>query len=625
MSSPYLAAMLTAAGVMCAFAQQSPEPSAQTSPSTQAGTTLPERKDAIVVTGTYEPIPLDEMDRAISQVPIRSRVLLFGNVVDALKLDPSLDLRQRSPGGTQADLSIRGSSNGQTLVLVNGMRVNDAQTSHHNLNLTAPLDGVQSVEILRGAGSSLYGSDAVGGVVNIVTKPPEQPEFRFRSAIGSAGTNSEAGSLAGVLGPLSEQLTFSRDFSSGFRFDRDYRDLGFGSTTLYKWAPGATAVDLGFADRAFGADQFYGDYPSWERAKTWNADIRQNLWDRTEADFGYRRNSDLFVLFRDQPWIYANHHVTESWQASLRRREPLGGSATLFYGAEGFGDSIDSSNLGHHDRRRAAAYVSLDVRVLKRFSFSAGVREEVYHGMPGEASPSVAVGYWASSKLKFRGGVSRAFRLPSYTDLYYHDPANLGNPNLRPERAWSFEGGADYRLTDRIRLQATVFNRRDRDVIDYARSSPTSVWQALNVDRLNFTGLETSASFRLRDSMLDLSYSALHGSGQPAGDLQSRYAFNYPSHNATAGWTGTLPGRITARTRVGAMQRLGQNAYAVWDVYAARSTGRLRPFIQLTNLTNTDYQEIAGVVMPGRMALVGLEIALWGNSPASGGASRPHQ
>jgi iron complex outermembrane receptor protein len=517
-------------------------------------------------------------------------------------------LQQRAPGGTQADLSIRGSTAGQTLILINGMRVNDVQTEHHNLNLTTPLDEVQSVEILRGAGSSLYGSDAVGGVVNIVTAPPEHDEFRFRSAIGSAGTNDESGSVAGVLGPLSEQLTFSRDFSSGFRFDRDYRDFGFGSTTLYKWAPGATAVDLGFADRAFGADQFYGDYPSWERTKTWNADIRQNLWDRTEADFGYRRNSDLFVLFRDQPEIYANHHVTESWQAALRRKESLGGSATLFYGAEGFGDTIDSSNLGYHSRMRAAAYVSLDVRVLKRFSFSAGVRDEVYHGMPGEVSPSVAVGYWASAKLKFRGGVSRAFRLPSYTDLYYHDPANLGNPNLRPERAWSYEGGADYHLTGRIRLQATLFERRARDVIDYARSTPTSVWQALNVDQLNFTGVETSIAFRLHDSALDVSYSALRGSGQPANDLQSRYAFNYPVHSATVGWTGTLPGRIAARTRVGAMQRVGQNAYAVWDLYAARSTGYLRPFVQVTNITNTDYQEISGVVMPGRMALGGVEI-----------------
>lgn len=592
------AVLLAAPGALCALAQESP----QVPPPAPAV-----RKDAIIVTGTYEPIPLDEADRAVSQVPIRSQMLLFQSVIDALKLDPSLDLQQRAPGGTQADLSIRGSSSGETLILVNGMRMNDVQTPHHDLNLTTPLDAVQSVEILRGAGSSMYGSDALGGVVNIVTAPPETSEIRVRAALGSAGINAEGASLAGVLGKLSEQLSLTRDFSSGFRFDRDYRDLGAGSTTLYKWGRNATAVDLGFADRAFGADQFYGNYPSWERTKTWNAGIRQNLGDRTEADFGYRRNTDLFVLFRDDPSIYENNHVSESWQAALRRREPLGGSATFFYGAEGYGDSIDSSNLGHHERARGAAYASLDVRVLKRFSFSAGVRDEIYHGMPGEVSPSVSVGYWATSKLKFRSGVSRAFRLPTYTDLYYRDPGNIGNPNLRPETAWSYEGGADYQISGRVRLQATVFERRDRDVIDYARVTPAGPWQALNVDRLNFTGAETAVRYRLHSSVLDVSYAALHGSGQSAGDLQSKYVFNYPVHDATVGWAGVLGG-VTARTRLGVLQRLGHDTYALWDIYAARAAGHVRPFVQLTNLTNADYQEITGVVMPGRTAIGGVEI-----------------
>jgi len=151
----YLYSLLIA-GVLCA----------QTPTSTQPTTQLPEHKDAIIVTGTYEPIPLDEADRAVIQVPVRSQSLLFQNVVDALKLDPSVDLQQRAPGGTQADLSIRGSSNGQTLILINGMRVNDVQTEHHNLNLTTPLDEVQSVEILRGAG--LDPSVITGGELRVL-------------------------------------------------------------------------------------------------------------------------------------------------------------------------------------------------------------------------------------------------------------------------------------------------------------------------------------------------------------------------------------------------------------------------------------------------------------------------
>lgn len=601
--------MILIAGALCAQAPPAPAPDSA-APASPAATAPPAQQETIVVTGSYEPIPLEEADRAVSQTPVRGQTLLYQNVIDALMLDPSVDLQQRAPDGTQADLSIRGSTFGQTLILVNGMRVNDVQTAHHDLNLTVPLDEVQSVEILRGAGSSLYGSDALGGVVNIVTAPPGQDEFRFRSALGNEGINEESASLAGVLGDLSEQLILSRDFSSGFQFDRDYRDFTLGSSTLYQWQPGATAIDLGFADRAFGADQFYGDYPSWERTKTWFADIRQSLGESTEADFAYRRNSDLFVLFRDDPQIYQNDHVSQSWQAALRRRRRLRGAATFFYGAEGFGDSIDSSNLGLHSRMRAAAYAALDVRVLKRFSFSAGLRDEVYHGLPGEVSPSIAAGFWASSRLKLRAGVSRAFRLPDYTDLYYHDPANLGNPNLQPERAWSYEGGVDYQATARLRLQATLFDRRDRDVIDYARASAADPWQAMNVDRLNFTGLETSASWRVRASVVDLKYTALHGSADPTPGLQSEYAFYYPVHSATAGWSGTLRGGIAARTRIGALQRVGENAYVVWDVYAARARGFVRPFLQLTNLTNTSYQEIRNVVMPGRTVIGGLEIAV---------------
>ena len=570
------------------------------------------RKDTIVVTGSYEPVPLDEADRSIGQIRIRGETLLYQNILDAFRFDPALDLRQRGASGSQADLSIRGATVGQTLVLVNGMRVNDAQSAHHNLNLTVPLDSVQSVEVLRGAGSSIYGSDAVGGVVNLVTAPPESSEIRLRAALGSYGINEQSGSIAGVAGKLAEQLSFARDFSSGFRFDRDYRDYSLASGTSYRWSPGATGIDLGFADRAFGADQFYGNYPSWERTKTWFTSLRQGLGERTEADFGYRHNTDLFVLFRDQPWIYTNHHSDESWQASLRRREPLGRSVTLFYGAEGIGESIDSTNLGHHSRARAAGYASLDVRVLKRFSFSAGLRDEVYHGMPGELSPSVSAGYWASAKLKFRASVSRAFRLPGYTDLYYRDPANLGNPNLRPERAWSYEGGLDYRPGGHWRLDATVFERRDRNLIDYSRASINDIWRALNVGKLDFLGVEAGAAYQGNAYRLDLRYSALDGSAAPQPGLQSKYAFNYPVHSALAGWTGRLPGGILARTRVGAMQRFGRDAYAVWDIQTARSTGRVRPFLQLANICSTGYQEISGVVMPGRTITGGLEIAVLG-------------
>jgi iron complex outermembrane receptor protein len=568
---------------------------------------LPVLKQTVVVTGTYEPVPLDEADRAVLALPVREQALLLNTLSDLLKLDPSLDLQERGPNGVQGDLSIRGATYGQTLVLLNGRRLNDPQTGHHSLDLPIPLESVERVEILKGAGSSLYGSDAIGGVVNLIARPPEASEIRLRAAVGNFGTNSQRGSMTGVKGRLSQQLTFSRDFSTGFQPNRDYRNLSLGSATRFSSGLGSTDLDLGYSDKPFGAQGFYGNYPSWERTKTWYAGLRQGLGQGTEAAFSYRRHTDIYVLYRDRPQVYTNHHVNDSWQASLRRRQGVGSTGTLHYGGEGFGETLHSSRMGVHDRMRGAVYANYDLRVLQRWSFSAGVRGETYRGLPGQWSPSAAVGYWVSDKLKFRGGVSRAFRVPGFTDMYYVDPSNRGNPDLQPERAWSYEGGADWRPASQWRLQATVFQRQDRNGIDFARGPGDLVWRAMNVRSVNFSGVETSASLRAWRGQFDWSYTGLRGAGSPLAGFQSRYVFNYPVHQGIFGWTGNLPGGMMARTRVGGMERRGRGAWATWDLYAARNRGAIRPFIQLTNLTDTRYQQIVGVDMPGRAVIGGLE------------------
>ncbi len=172
-------------------------------------------------------------------------------------------------------------------------------------------------------------------------------------------------------------------------------------------------------------------------------------------DFGYRRHSDQFILVREDPSIYENNHVTDSWQAALRRHDDVAQNTRISYGAEGYRDEIDSNNLGHHGRNRGAIYAAVDFRALRRFSVSLGTREESYNGARGQFTPSASTAYWISSSFKVRGAVSRAFRIPTYTDLYYSDPANVGNPNLRPESAWSYEGGFDWNSGGRVSVSAT--------------------------------------------------------------------------------------------------------------------------------------------------------------------------
>jgi iron complex outermembrane receptor protein len=573
----------------------------------------PEQKhETIVVTGVYEPVAIDQVDRSVSVLPVKEQQLLSNTWVDFLRLDPSLDLQQRAPDGVQSDLSIRGGTFGQTLLLVNGQRMNDAQSGHHNMDIPLPLEAVSQIEVLRGSGSTLYGSDAIGGVVNIITKPPEATEFHLRTGFGNFGTNQQRGSFAVVDGNLTEQLTFSRDFSTGIADDRDYRNLAFTSSTHLVSPLGASEATLSYMDHPFGANAFYGPFNSWENTKTWLASFRQALGKKTEASFSFRRHSDLFVLFRDRPEIYTNHHAVETYQAALRRNESLSDNVKLHYGVEGYHDAILSNNLGDHARARAAGYASLDVHVLRRFSFSIGAREEVYRSISGEFSPSVSGGVWLSQHFKLRASASHAFRVPSYTDLYYHDPANIGNPNLLPERAWSYEGGLDWNAGKKVRGELVVFHRRETNGIDYVRTSLTDISRATNIQNLNFTGVEASVSFKPAAwQQLDLRYTGMHGARDSLPGVISQYAFNFPSNSAVAAWQVSLPWGIAARTRVGALQRLEQSTYALWDVYLAETRGRVHPFLQFTNLTNTVYQEIQGVPMPKRGVLGGVEIAVF--------------
>ena len=570
----------------------------------------------VVVTGTFEPAPLEEVDRSVGVIDVKDSAPLHHYWTEVLQSDASLDLRQRGGNGVQGDLSIRGSTFGQTLILLDGLRLNDAQTSHHNLDVPVPLEGLDRVEVLRGAGSTLYGADAIGGAANFVTATPKFSELRFGADVGNFGVNSQSLNAAFVRKGWSEQLNLWRDFSSGFRPDRDYRNSAAFSDSNFTTALGNTKVLLGISDKPFGADQFYCNCNSFERTKAWFTGLKQNIGKSTEFDFGYRRHTDEFILLRDNPSVYENNHISESYQYALRRKQSLGTNASLFFGGEGLRDSIDSNNLGQHSRNRGAGYANLDMRALGRFSFSLGAREEVYESR-SQFTPSIAAGVALNSAWKLKASVSRGFRVPTYTDLFYSDPATLGNANLKPESAWNYEGGVVWNPGGLWRSEATVFHSRQKDVIDYVLDTTSGKYVAANLDRVNYTGGEVSLRLRLpRDQQVGVSYTVVHGAIDSAqSQQQSRYTSNYPTHRAVVSWLGTLPGKIQARSQLGVVQRVQVSAkdpYALWDAALSREFyGRVRANLQFSNITNTGYTEIPKVAMPGRSVVFGLDFVLW--------------
>lgn len=586
--------------------------SAQTAPDTNTpGHTtnnLPRHEESVVVTGSYGPVPLEEADRNVSVVEVGQSPSSYRNWADLLAEDPSLDVRQRAPG-TSADLSIRGSSFGETLILVNGLRLNDVQTGHNNLDIPFPFESVQRVEVLKGSGSTLYGSDAMGGAVNFITAIPETTEFRLGAGIGNFGTNQQNGALTLVRKQFGEQLTFVRELSSGFITNRDYRNLAIASETGINTPLGRSDVLLAISDRPYGAQGFYGPYPSRERGKGWLAAWTQPFGTQTSASFAYRRHTDEFILLRDRPAFYENNHVSTDYQATVRRFEKVRENMRVYYGADGLRESIDSTNLGRHQRDQGGVYASFDARALRRFSFNVGAREELYTGGRQVFSPSVSGAYWVNSRWKLRASASHAFRLPTYTDLYYSDPVNKGNPNLKPESAWSYEGGVQVSLRRGLVVDADVFQRRDHNVIDYVRSNSTDPYVAANIENLNFTGAEIALRWQMpRQQRIELSYTAMHGAGATVNGAQSKYVFNYPVHSGVATWWSRTPGGFDSRFRIAALQRFESGAYPLVEWTFGRQFRYVKPYLQLTNLTDTKYEEIPGVPLPGRGLIAGMEL-----------------
>jgi len=240
---------------------------------------------------------------------------------------------------------------------------------------------------------------------------------------------------------------------------------------------------------------------------------------------------------------------------------------------------------------------------------SVGAREEVISSQGSVFSPSVAAAFALTKTLRLRGSAGHGFRIPTYVDLNYSDPATAGNPNLKPESSWSYEGGFDWTPGGRVTLTAVGFRLNEKNVIDYVKLLPLTTgekWQAINVPSLDLTGAETTLRVRLTSTQhLQLSYTAAH-SGTIAPAYLSEYAFNYAAQNAILLWTGQLR-QLTASTQLNVVQKTTHTAYPLWDVTLARNTGVVRPYLRLVNLSNTGYQEIPKVPMQGRTILGGME------------------
>lgn len=532
-------------------------------------------------------------------------------VVDALSQAMGVDVYGRS--SAQADVSIRGSSPEQTVILVDGVRMTDIQSAHYALDLAVPLESVERIEILRGAGSALYGPDAIGGVINIVTRRTAGANLQARTgSFGMVGGSAITGSRAGTASIVS-----SADYekSDGHRPGTDYRDGQGRVSLLAPVAGGSLQANLAAGVRDFGAADFYAPYNSIERTVTTTLDSR---WDSDlgpislSVDGNTRRHQDHYVLVRDNPALYENRH--ESWQTGGEVvARAVAGPARLALGAEGVHDQLSSARLGGRREWRTGAFVETSAGAPEAVTGTIGLRGDRSSAYGSFFSPSAGASARVTDWLRLRTSGAIGFRAPTWTERYYTDPSNQGDPNLRPEHFWTAEAGA--RATGgSMSVDVAAFTRHATDLIDWVKpvgAPSTAVWQTANVGEATFRGIEGTISLPSAVGITPSVFATgidLDASG--GAQLVGKYALRPIVRQAgfRFGLAGVHP--LDARIDLLQERRAHEEAYFTGTAHVAWKHAGYGVTFDVTNVTNADWLDASGKSAQARAFVVGFGWAL---------------
>jgi vitamin B12 transporter len=544
---------------------------------------------------------------------------------DVLQTILGLDVRRRGLNGTQADVGIRGSDFNGTLLLVDGQPMTDPQSGHLSADFDVPLGAVERIEVLAGGGSALWGSNAVGGVVNIVTRGADlgRSNMQLEMRYGHGSDSLDAGGFRTAVRigeSVSAAIDWYRTENSGFRDDTESASGLLRVSGRWDTGAGPVTLGLGYASRNYGAYGFYGTaYPDQqESTRTRTAALSSTLalggWTLTPSA-SVRAHHDDFVLDRNDPSFYENLHDTVTSLLRTAARHALGGG-TFAFGAEAGRETISSTNLGSHGRDHGALFAELarawDPAAASTAGLHAGVRADAYEGYGSRLSPYAGVAWDAAAPLTFRASFGSSFRVPSFTELYYVDPQNVGNPNLRPEKAWHVEAGAALAV-GAATLDAAYFHRHATDLIDFVRSSPDEPWRARNLREAVTDGVEASADWTrgrpafLTQLRVQAAYTFVDLASLSAaadGATEGKYVLD-PLHAKWDILAGiALPLELSVTSRLSYLSRPSftdgvwlLSARISWQAFQGRI---LEFFVDGENLGNVRYEEVASVPLPGR-------------------------
>ena len=540
--------------------------------------------------------------------------------MDLLQQVSGIDIRRRGVPGTQADLYIRGGGFDQTLLLIDGMKMDDIQTGHHTLNLLLPIQLIERIEIIKGPASRIFGQNAFNGAINIVTKSlPKLDKKQFEMLVSNPtfGSFKQFGFLINSRLSLKEkfnaQLTFSRSKSDGYRYNTDYSNDFFFFKSEIKTQKNPIIITSGFTEKKFGANGFYASPTATDQYEETQASflgistllgsekflVRPKLY--------WRRGQDEYIYIRNNPSVYRNLHKTNKIYLDFSFSK-LFESSRLNFGIDLSNSSISSNNLGDHNRFTTSLYADYTFKTKdNKLSFSPGLSISNFSDMSTHFFPGIDVGFDVNEKINLYANYGKTYRIPTYTDLYYSDRNTIGNPDLNPEHAITNEIGIKY-SNENIDVSSSFFTRKSSNIIDYVKQSEQDKWEATNIRNLDTNGFDLSFLYKISlYNSLRIGYTYLFDKSYVSQVNYSRYAINSLRHQLNTRLALKYSNKITHTL----ISRFGERSNKVSHiVYDSNLKYQLSEnsyfFINVNNIFNEEYYETNLVPMPGRNFLIGV-------------------
>ena len=582
----------------------------------QENTQKTDTLDEVIISSTRIDLPFSKNSRTIQLITAEDmKKAGVSNVADALQQIAGIDIRRRGTNGTQADLYIRGGSFDQTLLLVDGIKVDDAQTGHHTMNLALPIEVIKRIEIIKGPAARIFGQNAFNGAINIITKDVPDTDVSLNVQGGSYNQFNAAVTAGINLDDSSHIIHYSKNTSEGYRFNTDYDNQNFVLKSTFNKKNLPIAMLISLSDRNFGANGFYASPAATNQYEETMASLIGFSTVIKSGNFTWkprvywRRNEDEYVFVRNNPSIYRNLHISNKIAGELN------GSYTSNIGVTGFGIEtakvyLSSNNLGDNNRFVSTLFLEHRLELFdNKMDITPGVAVTYFSDFKFFAFPGIDIGYQVLDNLRVYGNLGYTYRVPTFTDLNYQSPTTIGNPDLEPEKAFSQEIGLKWNAA-RFNASVAVFNRDSNRLIDYVKMQSSDPWQPQNIQDVTTKGFETQLDYTFTvnsfNQKLQLGYSFIEDKIKQSSYAFSQYSVNSLKHQVVGSYYMQFFKNLTNSISYRYSERTSGDSYAVVDLGAAYTLKAFEFSLFANNIFNTEYTETNLVPMPKGNLLFGI-------------------